>query len=352
MTQLALLFGGQSPEHEISLRSARNIYQALCDHGDYAITCMGIDPGGVWRYLEDVPVGKTVPTDAPALGIAPGAGAERLFFLETGTPLPNIDVFFPITHGPGGEDGTLQGMLRMLGYPFVGPDVLASAVAMDKDVAKRLLHQAGLQVAPWLMFRKHEVDSIDFPSLANTLGLPLFVKPANMGSSVGIHKVTDAKTLQTAVADAFLYDTKIIIEAMIHGRELECAVLGNANPDVTQVGEVSMQIDTEYSFDAKYESDDAAKIVIPAKVDNNTLAALQIVARQAYQTLGCEGLSRVDMFLTDEGDIFVNEVNTLPGFTDISMYPKLWANSGLSSSALLHQLVSLAFQRHAERPAL
>lgn len=350
MLNLALLLGGPSPEHEISLRSARNILAAL-DTSRYTVTCIGIDHEGGWHLLDDS-WGTQVSKDAPALALMPGKKGARIFRIDTQEFLPDFDVVFPITHGPRGEDGTLQGLLRTMNYAFVGPDVLGSAVAMDKDVAKRLMQAAGLEVAAWECFLSHEADSVDFMSLANKLGTPMFVKPANMGSSVGVHKVTDASELQAAVEDAFQYDRKVIIEEMLHGRELECAVLGNVNPDVTTVGEVVVVSNEEYSYEAKYESPDAAKIVIPAEVDNATLGRLQIIARQAYMALCCEGLSRVDMFLTAEGDIYVNEINTLPGFTDISMYPKLWEHAGLSNAKLLDALIDCAIERHEEQNRL
>ncbi|MEZ4686559.1 MAG: D-alanine--D-alanine ligase family protein [Bacteroidia bacterium] len=351
MLNIALLFGGRSPEHEISLRSARNILRAL-DPTKYAVTCIGIDLDGCWRLTGHDNWGERVSSEAPALALAPGRAGSRIFRQDTGAYLPYFDVIFPITHGPGGEDGTLQGLLRMLEYPFVGPDTLASALSMDKDHTKRTLQAAGLRVARWECFRSHEADSVDFFSLANKLGTPLFVKPANMGSSVGVHKVHNAAELKAAVEDAFLYDRKILIEEMIEGRELECAVLGNVNPDVTSVGEVVVVSKEEYSYEAKYQSADAAQILVPAEVDNDSLAMLQIVARQAYIALDCEGMARVDMFLTPEGDVYVNEVNTLPGFTNISMYPQLWEHSGLSNSALMDALIDLALERHKAIKAL
>lgn len=351
MLNLALLLGGRSPEHEISLRSARNILASL-DTTKYAVTCIGIDLDGCWRMLGHENWGERVSREAPLLSIVPGRAGGKILNQETGAFLPDFDVIFPITHGPGGEDGTLQGMLRMLDYAFVGPDTLASALSMDKDLAKRTLQAAGLQVARWECFRAHEVDSVDFFALTNKLGLPLFIKPANMGSSVGVHKVNSPQELKAAVADAFQYDRKILVEEMINGRELECAVLGNVNPDVTAVGEVAVVSNEEYSYEAKYQSEDAAQIIVPAEVDNSSLAMLQIVARQAYLALDCEGMARVDMFLTEEGDVYINEVNTLPGFTNISMYPQLWEHSGLSNKELMDALIRLAIERHEAQTAL
>ena len=253
-------------------------------------------------------------------------------------------------HGPLGEDGTIQGLLRVLELPFVGPDVLGSAAAMDKDLAKRILRDAGLNVARGQVFHAHEKDQIRYEELTARFGSPIFVKPANMGSSVGVHKVTGAEKLRTAVADAFLYDRKIIIEEMIHGRELECAVLGNEDPQTTAVGEV---VTAEgYTYEAKYVSDTAAALHIPAKVSEPELAELRSVAKKAYQALCCEGLSRVDMFLTNAGTVYVNEINTLPGFTNISMYPKLWEKAGVAYPELIERLIQLAIDRNQARKAL
>jgi D-alanine-D-alanine ligase len=346
--RIALLFGGKSPEHQISVRSARNIAGAI-DRSKHELLLIGVDPRGGWRLLEEVPA-VSVGEEAPQLALVPGRESGQIVRLDNLQPLPQLDAFFLIIHGPNGEDGTMQGLLRSLDLPFVGPDVLGSAVAMDKDVAKRLLRQAGLKVARDMVFFQHEKDAIDYAAIRNQLGSPVFVKPANMGSSVGVHKVRNVEEFRHAIQDAFQYDRKIIVEEMIEGRELECAVLGNAVPEVSHVGEIVTE--EEYSFEAKYVSDTAAQLLIPADVSKAALFQLQLVAKQAFQVLGCEGMSRVDMFLTEADDVYVNEVNTLPGFTNISMYPALWKHAGTSYSELVEELLRLAIERHQARKAL
>ena len=347
MKTVALLFGGKSPEHEISLRSAKNILAAI-DTQQYQVVLIGVDRQGCW-HLTDA-IGTEINTSDPQLAVIPGISQGQIIRLDTQEAIPQIDAVFSIIHGPNGEDGTLQGMLRCLNLPFVGPDVLGSAAAMDKDVAKRLLREAGLDVAEGLCFSNHEQASLDYLSITNRLGSPIFIKPANMGSSVGVHKVRNAAEFGQAIADAFCYDSKVIIEEMIEGRELECAVLGNELPEVTHVGEVVTP--ETYDYEAKYLSADAAKIVIPASVTDQELFKLQLVAKQAYQVLACEGMTRVDMFLTKEGKVYINELNTLPGFTSISMYPKLWEHNGLSYTELISELLRFAMERHQRQQAL
>lgn len=341
---IALLFGGKSPEHEISVRSARNIAKAI-DTKKHKLTLIGVDPNGGWRLLKtDLLADTFVTTQAPRLALVPGRKADQIIRLDTMEEIDQPDVVFLIIHGPYGEDGTMQGLLRVMDLPFVGPDVLASAVAMDKDVAKRLLREAGLKVANGLVFHRHEKDAIDYAGVINKLGTPIFVKPANMGSSVGVHKVRNQAEFEAAIKDAFHYDRKIVVEEMIVGRELECAVLGNEKPETSHIGEIATT--EEYSFDAKYVSETEAQLTIPANITDIELFQLQMVAKQAYQVLGCEGMARVDMFLTEEGDVYINEVNTLPGFTNISMYPQLWEHAGTSYSELLDELIRLAIDRY------
>jgi D-alanine-D-alanine ligase len=349
MKTIALVFGGKSPEHEISVRSAKNILAAI-DRNLFKVVPIGIDPNGVWRLTDTDTLGAFVPDTGTALALVPGVDQHKIIRLDHHTPIEDPEAVLLILHGPQGEDGTVQGLLRIMDLPFIGPDVLGSAVCMDKDFAKRLLKEAGLQVAKGYVFGDHERDSLSYTSLVNELGSPIFVKPANMGSSVGVHKVKDAAGFEKAIADAFLYDRKVIVEEMIYGRELECAVLGNAFPKPSVIGEVITA--EEYSFDAKYVSATAAQTRIPAALQPGQMEALQQTAIRAYQALGCEVLSRVDMFLTEEGQIYVNEINTLPGFTSISMYPQLWEHDGLSYTHLITQLIELAMDRHQKRAAL
>jgi D-alanine-D-alanine ligase len=347
---IAVICGGQSPEHEISVRSAKNILAAI-RRDRFQVVLIGIDRAGRWRLQEEGSLGRFVGEAGPELAIIPGKSTGQFLRLDTHQPLsPQPDAAFMIVHGPTGEDGVLQGLLRTLDLPFVGPDVLGSAVSMDKDVAKRLLRQAGVRVAQDIVIRRGEAGQWTYEQVTAKLGSPVFIKPANMGSSVGVHKVSRAEQFEAAVADALLYDQKVLIEEMIKGREVECAILGNETPEATEVGEIITP--EEYSFDAKYEDPDTAKLLIPTEVRPEELPRLQAIALSAFKALECEVMARVDMFLTPEGDIYVNEVNTLPGFTDISMYPQLWEAAGLSYSGLIERLLELAQQRYQRRKAL
>lgn len=346
---IALICGGKSPEHEISVRSAKNVLRAI-DRSLFRVTLIGIGRGGRWRLLEESQLGKFVPDEGPQLALVPGNTGGQIIRLDNQQPIGQPEAVFLIMHGPQGEDGTIQGLIRILDLPFVGPDVLGSSVAMDKDVAKRLLREAGLNVARGIVVHAHERGSLSYEKLTREFDSPLFVKPANMGSSVGVHKVKTAEQFKTAVEDAFLYDTKLLIEEMIHGRELECAVLGNEHPEATKVGEIVTA--EEYSFDAKYESEDAAKLLIPAEVSDEELGRLRLAAVQAYKALNCEVLSRVDMFLTGEGKVYINEVNTIPGFTNISMYPALWEEAGVPYTQLITRLIELSVSRYEARKRL
>jgi len=350
---IALMFGGKSPEHAVSVRSARNIYQAI-DRDRFDVSLIGVDLEGKWFRLEEgafLGEGLNIAQMGTQLAAIPGASSAQIIELHTGKALPQISAVFSIIHGPFGEDGSLQGLLQHLNLPYVGPGVLGSAVAMDKDVSKRLLKEAGLLVADYLVFHAYEANAIDYFAVKNQLGLPLFIKPANMGSSIGVCKADNKEEFDEAVAEAFRYDHKIVVESFIEGRELECAVLGNEILDATGIGEIVMEAGF-YDYDSKYISADAAKLYIPAKISDLALHKLRIVAKQAYQVHACEGLARVDMFLTAENDVYVNELNTLPGFTSISMYPKLWEVEGLSYSNLITRLIELAIERHARNSAL
>lgn len=354
---VAIIFGGKSPEHEVSIRSARNIFAAI-DRERFQIVLIGIDKQGRWFglehfALEDERGDEEIWTSASQLALVPGEEQGQLIVVSTSEVFAYVDVVFPITHGPLGEDGSIQGLLRHLNLPFVGPDVMASSVAMDKDMTKRVLQQAGLDVAAFMVFHAHERHAIDFQFVRQKLGLPVFVKPANMGSSVGVRRADDATSFAQAVAEAFRFDTKILIEEAIVGRELECAVMGNEMPEMTHVGEVIVNTEQFYGYEEKYLSATDASVVIPAPgISDEMMNKLQLVAKQAYQAIGCEGLTRVDVFLTEEGRIYVNELNTLPGFTNISMYPKLWDHAGVKYSELITSLIGFALDRNKKRLAL
>ncbi len=350
MKNIALICGGRSPEHEISVRSTKNILAAI-DRSKFALTLIGIDRTGSWRLIEESQLDKSIERGMGyELSIVPGRASAQFIRTDKQESIPQPEAVILMLHGPHGEDGTIQGLLRVMDLPFVGADVLSSSVAMDKEFAKRLMKEAGINVASGLVCMANDPVDIQFDYVEEILGMPVFVKPANMGSSVGVHKVTTEEELKNAVEDAFLYDRKIIIEEMIIGRELECAVLGNDKPKVSGVGEVVTA--EEYSYEAKYVSQTAAQIKIPAKVSEEELETLQAVALAAYQALGCEVLSRVDMFLTPEGDVYVNEINTIPGFTSISMYPQLWEAEGLAYPDLIEKLIDYAIERQEAQKRL
>lgn len=348
--RVGIIFGGKSAEHEVSLQSARNILDAL-DRERFEATLIGIDKQGRWHvspgedFLLDAddPARIALRPSGQELSVLPGRERAQLQPADPAATLEQIDVVFPIVHGTLGEDGALQGLLRMANLPFVGSSVLGSAVAMDKDVAKRLLRDAGLAVAPFACLRRR--DTVDFDALVARLGLPLFVKPANQGSSVGVSKVRDRAQFETALALAFTYDHKVLVEAAVTGREIECAVLGNDEPLASPCGEIVVH-DDFYGYHTKYISQDGAEVVAPADIDPADSERIRAIAINAYRALECAGLARVDVFLTPAGEVVVNEVNTLPGFTRISMYPKLWQAAGLEYGALVTRLIELAMERH------
>jgi D-alanine-D-alanine ligase len=269
----------------------------------------------------------------------------------SGRSRTEIDVFFPIAHGTFGEDGSLQGFLRLLDVPFVGAGVLGSAIGMDKDVMKRLLRDGGIPIARFVAIREADCDNVAFEDIASAFGTPFFVKPANMGSSVGISKVFDAEAFEEALAGAFLYDRKVLVEEYVRGREIECSVLGNDTPRASVPGEIIVNADF-YSYEAKYLDENGAALEIPAKIDDTTTRRVQELAVATFRLLECSGMARVDFFLKADGSVIVNELNTLPGFTRISMYPKLWEASGVSYPQLLEELVRLAVEQHAKESKL
>ncbi len=346
--RVGLFYGGRSAEHEITVRSMRNVYDAL-DTNRYAPVLIAISKQGVWHssnkselFSHDV-----VPeTDESVVTLAPGQGGQLFYVAGSANEEPlSIDIAFPVLHGPQGEDGSIQGLYELAGIPYVGSGVLGSAVGMDKDVMKRLLHDAGLDITPHHTFTASDRPKIDATKLFNSLGATLFVKPASMGSSVGVSRVTNETELHAAVALAFRYDTKIIVEAGVDGIEVECAVLGNIAPQASVLGSITAASGTFYSYDAKYASTTDAVTTIPAAVSETVAATATQIALAAYAALEAEGMARVDMFVTADQNIVVNEINTIPGFTNISMYPKLWEASGLSLSELLDKLIYFAIER-------
>ena len=342
---VAILFGGKSAEHEVSLRSAKNVIEAL-DKSKYNPVLIGIDISGRWLLNTDSE--KLLSGNLPEeVALLPEHHGEIINFSNSNKQ--KIDVVFPILHGPFGEDGTVQGLLKLAGVPFVGAGVLGSAVGMDKDVMKRLLRDAGLPVAKFVVFKDFEKPK--YEKLVSELGSPFFLKPANLGSSVGVHKIKSKADFEKALKDAFLYDRKLIAEEFVEGREIECSVLGNDEPVASVPGEIIVNHEF-YSYDAKYLDENGARLEIPAKLSNEISAEVQYLAVQTFKTLCCEGLGRVDFFLKKDGKVFVNEINTIPGFTSISMYPKLWEASGIKYTDLIGRLIDLALDRHEKESKL
>jgi D-alanine-D-alanine ligase len=356
--RVVVLFGGKSAEHEVSLQSAKNVAEAL-DKSKYDVHLVGIDKQGRWHL--DNPAAllsgvnpalkKLNAASGDSLALVPGREKGPIVPADGGEALGAIDVVFPVLHGPHGEDGTVQGLLKLADLPFVGPGVLGSAVSMDKDVAKRLMRDAGIPVANFMTFDRVKRSDINFDQVRDTLGLPVFIKPANLGSSVGIHKASDRAEFEHGVADALRFDSKILIEEAITGREVECAVLGNETPIASVPGEVKPKGEF-YTYEAKYVDENGAVLEIPAKVSPETAGQIQDLALKTFRALGCEGMARIDFFLRPDGGLLVSEVNTIPGFTNISMYPKLWEASGVPYKELLDRLIQLAIERFQRDRAL
>jgi D-alanine-D-alanine ligase len=352
MTKLrvGLLFGGRSGEHEVSITSARAIALALGSESNiskYHIQPFYIQKDGMWQAGEvaqqvlDSGVALSSPSSSTQLWNLPATASE-------------VDVWFPVLHGPNGEDGTIQGLLTLMQVPFVGSGVLGSAVGMDKIAMKTAFAQAGLPQVKYMAVTRSQVWSNPciFPKLCDeidtTLGYPCFVKPANLGSSVGIAKVRTRQELETALDNAASYDRRIIIEAGVVARELECAVLGNEQPRASVVGEITYDSDF-YDYETKY-TDGKSQLMIPAQVDDAIAQQIQEMATQAFVAVDGAGLSRVDFFYVEATkEVFINEINTLPGFTSLSMYPQLWAHSGVPFPELVDTLIQLALEKESAR---
>lgn len=353
--RVGVLCGGKSAEHEVSLQSAKSIVEAM-DKDKYEILIIGLDKEGKWwgyetedflKYPDD-PTRIRLGQSSVRLAFIPGEREKPLLDFLTSRVLEGIDVVFPVLHGPFGEDGTIQGLMKLADMPFVGPGVLGSAVGMDKDVAKRLLRDAGIPVAKWMVVEGSSAERIDFRKAEKALGLPFFVKPANLGSSVGVRMVTAANDFKAALEEAFAYDSKIIVEENIPGREIECSVLGNKNPVASLPGEVITDTKKHsfYSYEAKYVDESGAMLKIPADLPQDTIQRIQELAVRSFKALCCEGMARADFFLKEDQGLVVNELNTIPGFTKISMYPKLWEVSGIPYRELIDRLIRLALDRY------
>jgi D-alanine-D-alanine ligase len=357
---VAIVFGGQSAEHEISILSARNVLAAL-DRSRFEPVLIGVDKSGRWLAQDEH-------------RLLASSGDPRLACIEAGEPLrlapllarqvpasdiafreQRIDVAFPVMHGTLGEDGAMQGLFEVAGIPYVGAGVLGSAIGMDKDVMKRLLRAANLPVTEFRSIRRDRFDAEPGQVCGElaALGFPLFTKPANAGSSVGVRKVAAVGSLVDGLKHAFRFDDKVIAEAAVSGREIELAVLGGNPPTVSGAGEIVVEhADGFYSYEAKYLDEHGARLELPAQLPAPTLARAQALALRTFEVLECEGMARVDLFLKPDGELLVNEINTIPGFTAISMYPKLWALAGVPPTELVSRLIDLALARGRRRAAI
>jgi len=363
--RVAVLFGGRSAEHEISLLSARFVVESL-DRDKYEPVLIGIDKNGRWLLQEEAllltaardPRLVKLNQSMPGLLFLPYPADEgqALQHLDaaSGSAL-GVDVIFPVLHGPMGEDGTVQGLLELSGLPYVGAGVLGSAVGMDKDVMKRLLLQAGLPVLRYETLRRNEWQSSPDAALSRLaqLGFPQFVKPANLGSSVGVSRAKSEAELTPALEHAFEFDDKLVIElGLDHPREVECAVLGGDCPRASVPGEITIEHpDGYYSYAAKYVDGSGVETKIPANLTPAQAEAVQRLSLATFRALECDGLARVDLFLDKSGALYVNEINTLPGFTAVSMFPKLWQASGVPATELMTILIDEALARAARRRA-
>ena len=360
--RVVILFGGKSVEHEVSIISATSIYRAL-DKTKFDVTLIGIDKRGKWLLPDEskqlagssnpklVSLNKT----GEQVSLLPyDSENKNLISLKLNSTLNNqVDIIIPVLHGPNGEDGTIQGLLELSNVPFVGSGVLGSALCMDKDMAKRIMRDAGIPIVPYLCYKRNEfkINSNKMIDEAEKkFGYPYFEKPANLGSSVGVEKIKNRDEALIKLKKSFQFDTKILIEKAIDAREIECAILGNNDPAASIVGEIIPQGEF-YNYEAKYIDENGAELLIPApNITSDQLKKFQNYATLAFKSLECFGLARVDFFLDKiSGEIFLNEVNTFPGFTPISMYPKLWEASGVTNSELLNKLIELAIEKFNEK---
>ncbi len=355
---VAVLYGGKSGEHEVSLASAASVVRNM--PSEHKIILIAITKEGRWLLQSEALLAEARESDlplsikqpAPEVLVAPGEGL-RVYGSHGASKLP-VDMVFPVLHGSFGEDGTVQGLLECASLPYVGADVLGSALGMDKDSAKRLWMQEGLPVVPFMTINAGTEDGLEasMDSAAKRFGWPMFVKPSRTGSSVGASKISSASSWTSCVRDALRYDTKVIVEPFIESREIECSVVGNGIPKAFEPGEVAPTHEF-YDYEAKYLDPEGARLIIPAPISPELRERVMLLAEKAYGTLGLSGMARVDFFLDkNTGELYLNEVNTLPGFTSISMFPKMCAAGGLAYPKLLADLMALALERHSERGAL
>jgi D-alanine-D-alanine ligase len=338
--QVGILYGGRSVEHGVSINSARNIAEYI-DRNKFEPHLFGIDLSGKWLNTKEVM--KDFSTGiAVDLSLDPARPV-----LKAGATISTLDVVFPLLHGTDGEDGSVQGLLQAMSLPCVGSGVLGSALSMNKIVAKQLMQSAGLPIGKFLYFNKLDKDKIAYTEIVKQLGLPFMVKSASLGSSVGVSKVKSEADFAKALEDSFQYDDEVLFEEFIKGREIECAVLGNYPPQASLPGEIVINPKYDfYTFDAKYVDPEAVRIDVPAKLDASVASEIQKASVKAFQTLRCLDYARVDLFLTADNKIYLNEINTIPGFTNSSMFPMMWKERGISFTDLITQLIETALERH------
>ncbi|WP_174735085.1 D-alanine--D-alanine ligase [Mesobacillus harenae] len=351
-TKIGLLYGGKSAEHKVSMQTALAVIKAL-DFNKFEIHPIYITLDGQWIKGEqlDKPVEHVKELEFGGNQSLPSPGFSPIVFQDGSSESNNtLDVIFPLLHGPNGEDGTVQGLLELLNLPYVGNGVLASSAGMDKVVMKNIFAQAGLPQVSYVAFIRSEWEREPakvYKSVEDNIGYPCFVKPANLGSSVGISKCTNRTELEAAFGEAFLFDRKVIIEQGVTAREIELGVLGNDDPECSVAGEIVPKKDF-YDYKAKYEDGDTG-LIIPAEISSDEYFELKKMAINAFKALDCSGLVRADFFLTKDGEFFINEVNTMPGFTPYSMFPLLWKHTNLEYPELIERLVNLGIERHGEK---
>ena len=351
-TQVGLIFGGNSSEYEVSIVSGRNIYKAI-DKEKFDVHPIWITNEG---YFADEEESFKVLED-PSYQLKHPHKVHNISNLIELENLPEIDVFFPIVHGNLGEDGVLQGLFRLMNKPFVGDDVLAAAVTMDKEFTKILAQRVGVPVADWIAIKRFEYDDknndkLDYEKVAEKLGRDMFVKPSNQGSSVGVSHVTNADEYAAALKEAFKYDDKVLVEETVPGTEVETAVLGNDKPIVAGVGQITNAKGSFYSYKNKYDDNSTSKLQIPADLPQEIIDTVRRNARKVYEVTECSGMARIDSMLTPGGKVVLTEVNALPGFTNISMYPKLFEEAGVPYTELITRLIEVGMERFDHKKTL
>lgn len=351
-TQVGLIFGGSSSEYEVSIVSGRNIYKAI-DKEKFDVHPIWITNEGYFANEEE----SFKVLEDPSYQVKNPHKIHNISNLIELENLPEIDVFFPIVHGNLGEDGVLQGLFRLMNKPFVGDDVLAAAVTMDKEFTKILAQRVGVHVADWIAIKRFEYDDknndkLDYEKVAEKLGRDMFVKPSNQGSSVGVSHVTNADEYAAALKEAFKYDDKVLVEETVPGTEVETAVLGNDKPIVAGVGQITNAKGSFYSYKNKYDDNSTSKLQIPADLPQEIIDTVRRNARKVYEVTECSGMARIDSMLTPGGKVVLTEVNALPGFTNISMYPKLFEEVGVPYTELITRLIEVGMERFDHKKTL